>query len=175
MEVNSQRSGCSFAYRAPKGKWGFTLIELMVTIAIVAILMALAAPAMSNFVLNGRAKQAASDIWASMSLARSEALKRNANVSVGPVGSDWRNGWQVTAGTEVVTAHEALSNQFDSLSLGTLTYGRDGRLTTASTEYVFTLAVAANSGVTKRCVYVRASGMPVIQVDNNRDGNCGND
>lgn len=175
MEVNSHRSRWLFVYTARKGIRGFTLIELMVTISIIAILMALAVPAMSNYVLNGRAKQAASDIWVSMSLARSEALRRNTNVSVGPVGSDWRNGWQVTAGTEVVKVHEALSSQLDALTVGTLTYGRDGRLTSASTEYVFPLAVAANPSVTKRCVYVRASGLPVIQVDNNHDGNCAND
>lgn len=153
---------------------GFTLVELMVVIAIVAILASLAAPAMSNFILNGKAKQAASDIWASMSLARSESLKRNANVSVEPIDSNWINGWQVKSGTTIITVHEALSSQLDALTVGTVTYGRDGRLTSSTTEYVFTLAVTANSNVAKRCVYVRASGLPVIQVDNNHDGDCSN-
>lgn len=153
---------------------GFTLIEMIVVVTIVAVLMALAAPALSNFVLNGRVRQASSDIWSSLSLARSEALRRNTNVSVVPGGTDWRNGWQVQAGGEVIRVHDAVSSSLDALTIGTLAYGRDGRLTTTSTEYVFEVAVAGNAGVIKRCVYVRASGLPVIQVDNNRDGNCAN-
>lgn len=82
---------------------GFTLIELMVTIAVMAILLAVAAPSFNDVTLNSRLGSYANNFVASANLARSEAIKRNA-VVVMCVSSDgvnctttggWEQGWIV--------------------------------------------------------------------------------
>lgn len=61
---------------------GFTLIELIVTLTIAGILIALAGPAMKSFILDQRLTTQANDLIADLNLARSEAIKRAANVTI---------------------------------------------------------------------------------------------
>jgi type IV fimbrial biogenesis protein FimT len=65
--------------RAPKG---FTLLELMVVLAIAGVLMAVAVPAMGNFIRNGRITGAANDVMAALHFTRSEAIKRRVSVTL---------------------------------------------------------------------------------------------
>lgn len=76
---------------------GFTLIELMVTVVVAAILLAIAIP---NFAVMLRKNRASTDISAlttTVAYARSEAIARNRNVCIiSKDGSDaWKNGWEV--------------------------------------------------------------------------------
>ena len=61
---------------------GFTLIELMITIAIASILMTLAVPSFSLMINNSKITSATNEFIGSLNLARSEALKRSSDVSV---------------------------------------------------------------------------------------------
>ena len=108
---------------------GFTLIELMVTVAVLAILTAIALPNYQAFVLNSRMTAQANDFLASLQLARSEAVKRNAPISMNAIGGDWANGWQITdAGGNVLRVHPALEG---ASSLGgdatTITFQSNGQ------------------------------------------------
>lgn len=84
---------------------GFTLIELMVTLAVVGILAAVAAPAMLSLINGNRLTGTASELTASLQLARSEAVRRSSRVTIcgssdgATCGADWSR-WIVT-GTEV--------------------------------------------------------------------------
>lgn len=61
---------------------GFTLIELMVTLAVAAVLVGIAAPSFNTMILNNRATSLGDEVAGAMSLARSEAVKRGTRVSV---------------------------------------------------------------------------------------------
>lgn len=86
---------------------GFTAIELMVTVAVLAVLMALAAPSFNPILERWRVRQAADGLESALYFARSEAIKRGGNVLVEklPNGTngctaagttaDWGCGWQV--------------------------------------------------------------------------------
>jgi type IV fimbrial biogenesis protein FimT len=61
---------------------GFTLLELMVTLAVAAILFSVAVPNMQAFARNNRLTAASNDLLRSFHLARTEAIKRQQNVVV---------------------------------------------------------------------------------------------
>ena len=80
------------------------MLELMVTIALAAILAAIAAPGMMDFIRSNRLSTATRQLDADVLLARREAIKRNTRVLVCPVGSTankcgsgpaWTQGWLV--------------------------------------------------------------------------------
>jgi type IV fimbrial biogenesis protein FimT len=84
-----------------KGAGGFSLIELMVTIAIVAILVAVAFPSFEGSIRNNRLASATNEMLASLSLARMEALRNPegavlcATADGTTCGNDWNSGWMV--------------------------------------------------------------------------------
>lgn len=61
---------------------GFTLIEMLVVVAIIGILAALAAPSMTRLLERGRLRGAAEQVASDLQLARTEAIKRNQDVKV---------------------------------------------------------------------------------------------
>jgi type IV fimbrial biogenesis protein FimT len=156
------------------GTCGFTLIELLVTVSIVAILATLALPPMRNLVQTQHVKTGASDLQMSLFFARSEALKRAADVEVVPVGNDWKGGWNVQlADGTVLRAQRALNGQLASMPVaaGTeVTYRSDGHV--SATPAAITLRIALNADVTARCVAVDLSGRPSVLIDT--DGNPAN-
>lgn len=65
-----------------KAHSGFTLLELMVVLAIAGVLFAVAVPAMGNFMRNSRITSAANDVMAGLHFARSEAIKQRQPVTL---------------------------------------------------------------------------------------------
>jgi type IV fimbrial biogenesis protein FimT len=70
---------------------GLTLVELMITVAILSVALSLAAPSVSQQVANHRLQRASDGIVTGLSYARSEAVRRNANVAftLSPDGTGW--------------------------------------------------------------------------------------
>ena len=75
---------------------GMTLIELMITIAILAVVAAIATPSLSNFINSNRLTGVANNLNATLISARSEAVKLKTDVTVAPVSGSWSNGWTVS-------------------------------------------------------------------------------
>lgn len=65
-----------------KKQGGFTLVELMITLAIAGILSMIAAPSMTSFIQNNRMVSQSNDFLADLMLARIEAIKRATNIVI---------------------------------------------------------------------------------------------
>ncbi|MGJ7498944.1 GspH/FimT family pseudopilin [Variovorax sp. ZT5P49] len=88
---------------------GFTLIEMMVVIALMTVLLAIALPSFNSLIERYRVEGMARALIASVSHARSEAVRRGKGVSIQQRaecrGGDWSCGWdtRVSEGTTVET------------------------------------------------------------------------
>jgi type IV fimbrial biogenesis protein FimT len=166
--------------RRPKRLPGFTIIELLTTLVILGILVTIAIPSFNDLIVSTRIKGAASDIYGALALARSEAIKRNTNITIAPIGGQWVNGWQVKLGATVLSSHDPLTNLKVECPSGTpctqtLTYSRNGRLSSGAVTLTVDLATPPTPPrVPMRCVNVDLSGRVNVTADNNRDGNCAN-
>ena len=76
---------------------GFTVVEAMVVVGIIAILAAFAAPAMNQLIRTQKVRSISYDLFADLTYARSEAIARGHNVGIGSkAGTDWGiSGWFV--------------------------------------------------------------------------------
>ncbi len=80
---------------------GFTIIELMVTIAIAAILISIAVPSFQDSIRRNRVAAATGNLVSAISAARAEAIRRATVVTICPstngtactVGGAWNTGW----------------------------------------------------------------------------------
>lgn len=95
---------------------GFTLVELMVALAVGIIILGIGIPAFTGLMGSNRATGYANEFVSALRLARSEAVKRGVGVKVcaeiACSGSDWQNGWLIItdAGTLVRVWQEPEGN-----------------------------------------------------------------
>ncbi len=137
---------------------GFTLLELLVAVAVAAILLALAVPALRVFIQNNREDAEADSLISSLDYARSEAVKRDADVEVCASAVDtstpatptcsgsttWNTGWIVetivpVAGTPAVlqvksplAAGNTLSATLGGTGVTQITFQPDGFVAAAA-------------------------------------------
>lgn len=144
--------------RRPLRGRGFTMIELMVTIAVLVILILLAAPAFTEMIASQRVQTASADLITSLARARSEAIKQNLDVTITPNGT-WAGGWIVASTAGNLEVRPATSGIAIGSGPASVTFRSNGRLAPGeSPKFSF----SASSTGTKRCVQVGLSGQPVV-------------
>ena len=74
---------------------GFTLVELMITVVVLSILIAVATPSFREIGLNNRSTGMVNSLLADLAVARSEAVKTARAAYVTAISGNWNNGWVV--------------------------------------------------------------------------------
>lgn len=148
---------------------GFTLIELMITLAVAAILLGLTAPSFNDLIKDSRLTTQINGLSASINLARSESIKRSLTVTIcksdngTACGGNWNEGWIVFEdinGDGAVDTGDTIIRVNSALTSGnTLVFPGKNRITYQSDGF----AIGYNSTF-KLCDdrgYTRAKGLVV--------------
>jgi len=147
---------------------GFTLTELVVTIAIAAILATLAVPSFNNIIASEHAKAAASELYTSLFTARSEAIRLDQQVKMTQGTGGWQYGWTTAATingtTTTVDAHGAMTGVALQEGSGatSVTYYPSGRLAPSTTP-TFVITATTGSSTSTQCVSIDPTGTPYMQ------------
>jgi type IV fimbrial biogenesis protein FimT len=151
---------------------GFTVVELMVVVSILAVLLALAAPSFTPIVERWRVRQAVDSLRSTLYYARSEAIKRGGNVIVQKLpdntndcaasdDGDWHCGWVVvTSKGETLQRFDAPLNINVSRSGGEkIPFDRWG-MTSGATGVGFALYPKdkTTNDLSARCLNVSSGG-----------------
>jgi len=135
---------------------GFSLIEIFVAVAVLAILTAMAVPSFRELGRRMTVTANSNDIVAALTAAKSEAVKRGVIAGVVGAGSDWSaGGWQVLVDSDnnnvlssadtVIGSYAALTNQYTVKSK--VTGGNDAQVVFSSQGALATPATAADINV----------------------------
>lgn len=139
------------------------MTELLIVVAIIGIMASLAAPSFSDLIKSQRIKSMATDINASLARARSEAVKRNRNVTLSPAtAGSWQDGWQIADPDNTgsnIEVHAAFAG-LTATGPDSVTYRSSGRIQ-GTTAPAFNISAAGVSG--QRCVSVDLSGRPSMK------------
>lgn len=144
---------------------GFTLIELMVVITIAGVMLGIGVPSFKSFIAGQRVKTAAGDFSTAAIYARSEAIKRNAEVGLVAAAGGWKDGWSVKAGAVTLSQQAAFPALTMTSAVAEVVYLGSGRL--KEQVLASSLQVAADGASSARCVSFELSGLP-----KSRLGNC---
>lgn len=151
---------------------GFTLVELMVGLAILAVLLATAAPFMGDLVSNGRLREAGNLVFSELLMAQSEAVKRNTTVRVSLSGSSVETRDMSNPGTPVVLRTRTLPVSA-TLTATTVDFGPEGRPAPFGTSIA--INVGSSSGTCSddlRCPGVRVDAGGATRFCSNHQVNC---
>lgn len=166
-------------------KSGFSLIELMATIAIMAILMSVATPSFQNTIERNEITSEVQELGTTLKLARSEAVKHNSFVSVCASSNQstctgtWKDGWIIFVDANangIVDTNEALLKVWQGLASGhTLTWSgpNAGYLTFTNRGFTndqsgtFKICGSSNKASFARGLIVPTTGSTRFAVDSN--------
>lgn len=160
-----------------KRESGFTLIELVVTIAVAAILMAVAIPSFRGTLQNNRMTTQANEFVTAFNMARSEAIRRAQNVIICAPSVNWQNGAEVRIGATSCTTGTQL-RAAQALSGGTnitpnhtntvITYQSSGGISATFPASYGYLQFKLSNGTYNRWLCINRTGRIAV----NRDGEC---
>ena len=165
---------------------GFTIVELLIGLVLLSILVAIAAPAFNEALALQRLRAATNELRLSISLARSEAVKRNVatGLTLQRRGSDWSEGWCVINPDSVSTACSdpsagsgyAASNYLNEVFLqDDVTVAREDSSTSASLTFnnwgrtagcpLFEFTTTASGSTCTLCLAATLDGRVVVAAE----------
>lgn len=116
---------------------GFTLVELMVTLAVLTIIISLGVPMYGQFTQGAGLSSRTSELVSSINLARSEAVTRRADIRLAAIEGDWTNGWEIHDDSQATTllrqtdlrGSDVNYDIVETGGLAVLTFNGQGRVT----------------------------------------------
>lgn len=169
--------------RSPRSRdAGLTLVEVMVTLAVIIIMLAVGIPSADTLVGRNRLANQTNDFVSTLVLARSEAVKRRMPVAICSStdqatcsdSTDWSTGWIVftdgsgeggtlDATDELIFAHGDLTgNSSFTSTANSISYRTNGNLSTAASP-VFTLTGSNCASIKRRTITVMPPGYSTLQ------------
>jgi type IV fimbrial biogenesis protein FimT len=149
-----------------KKQAGFSMTELMVSLAIAAILGAVAVPSFSGLADSKRTQNYAMELYGAIAKTRSTAFKLNRNVSLVAKDGDWAKGWQVldpADATIVLEDHGPAPGVAIDTGQTQLTFNASGRLPIGSTAPQMVVSTDDDVASHFQCVSVDLSGRPYMK------------
>ena len=161
---------------------GFTLIELMVTLALIAIVLMIGVPSFRSMVTNNRVVAQANELATSIQYARSEAIKRTTSVSICSStnqtacdgGNAWATGWLVFTDANsngALDGGDTILRVFDGSSttntltttVSSIVFQSTGLRPTGAANVTLTATSPSCTGNNKRIITVGATGRSSMQ------------
>jgi type IV fimbrial biogenesis protein FimT len=138
---------------------GFSLIELMMGLAIMAILLFAAVPTLGNFVQNRKIRTAAEAVTSGLNVAKAEAVRRNTSVAF---TLDSSSGWVVGCATVSASCPGTIQQRYAAegtsnitTTSATVTFNGYGLATSLLAGSTTTIAITNPAGV---CEDLAATG-----------------
>jgi type IV fimbrial biogenesis protein FimT len=152
---------------------GFTLIELMIGLAIGAMLLLVGAPYFGDYVTNSRLRESGNTLFAEALFAQSEAIKRNATMRVVVSGDKLQTFDMLAGGAGTLVREVTLTKPVTAVTNVTFSLSSDGRPSPFGTSVAANLAI---SGMTcssdARCPGLRIDAGGAIRLCGNHLSGC---
>jgi type IV fimbrial biogenesis protein FimT len=173
--------------RGRRGPAGFTLVEMLVTLTVLGLLLAVAVPSFNNAILGNKLTGYANSFLASAQLARSEAIKRNAAMTMCrsadgtncATSGGWQQGWIIfndkdgdgTVDADETRVHyqQALGSDF-SFTGDTYTIVFQGTGLSATSGSLTLCRLLPSPGAQERAITLSATGRVSSAIT--RTGTC---
>ena len=151
---------------------GFTIIEIMVVVTIIALLLTVGVPPMAEFVADQRVRTVTSDIVSELTLARAKSIEMSRRVYIQKLGVTWNNGWRLYVDMNDNSSYDAGLDQeikrFDGFTSGTIYI-----CTLPSAEFANQIVMRPDGRIVRTGAVTSTDGIYVV--DTMGDGSPAND
>ncbi|THU05247.1 prepilin-type N-terminal cleavage/methylation domain-containing protein [Lampropedia puyangensis] len=142
---------CKARRTPPPHSKGFTLLEAMVVVALLALLSTIAVPSFQTMIANNRVSSSASELQVLLLFARSEAVYKRTATSVEIASSTWN----VKSGSNLLRT----TNVSDAVSVSVSPNEDIGFAVSGNASNDFSIAVS-NSGASRtECIRISKAGL----------------